>query len=184
MNPSPPLVVGTNVVLAFLHGSAPPTPGPSTGGTEPAIVPDVVDVVVTLPLPPEPTGTANTGIAGPQIQTVLSDKAARAQIDAYIRTAQWFLLHASEARVGELGVPVSALQLAKRGHSVWACFFKWSAVKGDSSSSAPPAHMRPTDCIGLSAINGLNGATSPLLARIEAGKFSSTSVFCQLAFTD
>ena len=63
----------------------------------------------------------------------------RAQIEAYIRISLWFRVHALEFLVGESGVPLSALQLAKRG-----CF-----VKGGSSLSALYVATRATDCIVL-----------------------------------
>jgi len=131
MNTAPSLAIGANIVLALLHVPAPPTPGPLVG-TEPSIH------VVALPPPPLPpppspspstgTGTANTGVAAPQ--GALSESAARAQIEAYIRTAKWFQLNALEAHVGDSGVPVSALQVAKRGQSIWACFVKRVRRKG------------------------------------------------------
>ena len=89
----------------------------------------VVDAAVHLPsFPPESTGTANTEVVAPQ--TTLSDDAARAQIEAYIRTSIWFRVHVLESLVGDPGVPVSALQLAKRGNSIWACFVKRVRRKG------------------------------------------------------
>ena len=119
MNSAPSLGMGTNLVFALLHAPAPLSQG-SGAGTEPAIH--------LIPLPPSSPGTANTGVTTPQ--TVLSDTAARAQIEAYIRTAPWFQLNALEAGVGDLNVPVSALQLAQRGHSIWACFVKRVRRKG------------------------------------------------------
>ncbi len=113
MNPAPSLSMGTNLVFTFLHVPSPFTPGPSPG-TEP-----VIHLNVALSL--LSTGTANT-VTAPQ--TVLSDNAARAQIEAYIHTARWFQLDILEARIGDSGVPVSALQLAQLGHSIWACFVK------------------------------------------------------------
>ena len=111
INPAPSLRMGTNLVFALLHAPAPISQG-SGAGTEPAIH--------LIPLPPSSPGTANAGVTTPQ--TVLSDTAARAQIEAYVRTAPWFQLNVLEARVGDSNVPVSALQLAQRGHSIWACF--------------------------------------------------------------
>ena len=84
--------------------------------------------VYPVSFPPESAGTANTGVVAPP--TTLSDDAARAQIDAYIRTSIWFRVHVLESLVGEPGVPVSALQLAKRGNSIWACFVKRVRRKG------------------------------------------------------
>ena len=118
-NPVPSLGMETNLVFALLHAPAPLSQG-SGAGTEAAIH--------LVPLPPSSTGTANTGVTPPQ--TVLSDNAARAQIEAYIRTSRWFQLNALEARVGDSSVPVSALQLAQRGHSIWACFIKRVRRKG------------------------------------------------------
>lgn len=84
--------------------------------------------VQLLPFPLESAGTANTGVVAPQ--TILSDDAARAQIEAHIRTSNWFRAHVMESHVGDPGVPVSALQLAKRGNSIWACFVKRVRRKG------------------------------------------------------
>jgi len=137
MNTAPSLAIGANIVLALLHVPAPPTPGPLVG-TEPSIH-VVAHPPPPLPLPPPPspspspspstgTGTANTGVAAPQ--SVFSESAAHAQIEAYIRTAKWFQLNALEARVGDSNVPVSALQLAKRGQSIWACFVRRIRRKG------------------------------------------------------
>ena len=84
--------------------------------------------LVSFPLSSISTGTGNTGVVAPQ--TGLSDDAARAQIEAYIRISLWFRMHALESLVGESGVPLSALQLAKRGHSIWACFVKRVRRKG------------------------------------------------------
>ena len=78
--------------------------------------------------PASSTGTANTGVVAPQ--PTLSDDAARTQIEAYIRTSIWFRMHVLESLVGEPGIPVSALQLAQQGHSIWACFVKRVRRKG------------------------------------------------------
>ena len=120
MDPVPPLSMGTNLVFNLLHVPPPLTPSPSAG-TEPVIHLDVA-------LSPLSTGTANTRVTAPQ--TVLSDNAARAQIETYIHTARWFQLDVLEARVGDSGVPVAALQLAQRGHSIWACFVKRARRNG------------------------------------------------------
>ena len=84
--------------------------------------------LVSFPPSSTGTGTGNMGVVAPQ--TALSDDAARAQIEVYIRISLWFRMHASESLVGESGVPLSALQLAKRGHSIWACFVKRVRRKG------------------------------------------------------
>jgi len=135
------------------------------------------------PPPPPPstgagTGTANTGVAAPQRN--LSENAARAQIEAYICTAQWFQLHALEGRVGESGVPVSALQLATRSGRASS---RESAAKGGPRSNAPPANTRAIDCIGLSATNEPSGGIGPLLVWTQDGEYSSTSSFCWLALS-
>jgi hypothetical protein len=119
MNPAPTLAMETNVVLTLLHIPASPTPNAGTGAGA---------AIHLVSLPPSFIGTANAGVVAPQ--AALSDNAARAQIEAYIRTSLWFQLHALESHVGELGVPVSALRLARRGHSIWACFFKRVRRKG------------------------------------------------------
>ena len=85
-------------------------------------------VAAVVSFPPSSSGTANTGVVAPQPS--LSDDAARAQIEAYIRTSIWFRMHVLESLVGEPGIPVSASQLAKRGHSIWACFVKRVRRKG------------------------------------------------------
>ena len=123
MNPAPSLSMGKNLVFTLLHLPATLTPGPSAG-TEP-----VIHLNVALPpLSTGSTGTANTRVTAPQ--AVSSDDAARAQIVAYIHTARWFQLDVLEPRVGDSGIPVSALQLAQRGHSIWACLVKRVRRKG------------------------------------------------------
>ena len=77
-----------------------------------------------------PSSAANTKFVAPQ--TALSDKAVRAQIEAYIRASVWFQLHEIETRVDAVGVPACALQLAQPGHSIWACFFKRVRRNGTS----------------------------------------------------
>ncbi len=79
-------------------------------------------------LPPSSTSTADMGVVVPQ--PTLSEDVARAEIEAYIRTSIWLRMHVLESLVGQSGVPVSALQLAQRGHSIWACFVKRVRRKG------------------------------------------------------
>ena len=113
MHPVPTLSMDTNLFLTFPHLFSAPKPSAAVGA----------GAAIHVVAPPSPsTSAANTGVVAPQ--SPLSDGAARAQIIAYIRASFWFQLHAMESRVGELGVPVSASQLAKRGQSIWACFFK------------------------------------------------------------
>ena len=123
VNPSPIDVDAGSATEANLpHLLAAPMPN-AASGTEATIH--------IVPFPPSSTGTVNTGVAAPALQTAaLSDDAARAQVEAYIRISLWFQLHALESLVGESGVPLSALQLAKRGDSIWACFVKRVRRKG------------------------------------------------------
>jgi hypothetical protein len=117
-NRAPNSVMETNLAaLPDLHTASVSIAGAGAGA---AIYP--------ASLPSSSTSAVNTGVVAPQ--TSLSDNAARAQIDAYIRISLWFQAHALEPRVGERGVPVSALQLAKRGQSIWVCFVKRVRRKG------------------------------------------------------
>jgi len=117
-NCAPTSATGASLI-ALPHLLATPTPSAAAGA----------GVAAHLVSPPaSSTSTANTGVIAPQ--TALSDGAARAEVEAYIRTSSWFRLHAKESRVGELGVPVSASQLAKRDQSIWACLFKRIRRKG------------------------------------------------------
>jgi len=126
VNPSPVDVDASSATEANLtplpHLLAAPMPS-AASGTE--------ATTHLVPFPPSSTGTVNTGVAAPALQTAaLSDDAARAQVEAYIRISLWFRVHALESLVGESDVPLSALQLAKRGDSVWACFVKRVRRKG------------------------------------------------------
>ena len=102
------------------HMSAAPTPSAGAGAT-----------THLGALPSASTSTANAGIVAPQ--EALSDKAARARIEAYIRASVWFQRHTMEPRVGKPGVPAYAVQLAEAGQSIWACFFKRVRRKGTSN---------------------------------------------------
>ena len=72
-------------------------------------------------LPPSPP-PGTTEIVGPQ--PALSDAAARAHVVAYILASVWFRSHEMEPCVGQPGVPVCALQLAKPEWPIWACLFE------------------------------------------------------------
>jgi len=111
MNPAPTSAMETNIVALI---RTPVTPMASAGGAAGA--------ATSLASPPSSVGP----------QTTLSDKAARGQIEAYVHTSVWLLLHAMEPRVGDPGVPACALQLAQPGHSIWACFFRRVRRKGTS----------------------------------------------------
>jgi len=111
MDSVPILAMGTDGV-ALLHTPATSMPSGGAATTSP---------LGSLLFPS--TGMADTGI-------VLSDKAARALIEAYIRTSLWYQLHAIEPRIDEPRVAACGLQLAKRDHSIWACFFKTVRRKG------------------------------------------------------
>ena len=105
----------------------------------------VIELAVLPQEPATPTPNAAAGAAIPSdslppssaiitrvvaSQIASPDSVARAEIEAYIRASIWFALHAMESRVGGKGVPACALQLAKLGQSIWACFFKKVRRKG------------------------------------------------------
>ena len=91
-------------------------------------MPSAAAGAATLPDPLPPPSTTITTVV--RSKKALSDEAARMEIEAYIRTSDWFELHAMESRVAQQGVPACASQLAQPGQSIWACFFKRIRRKG------------------------------------------------------
>jgi len=103
---------------------------PVAAATEPTyLFPELVTPTPTAPaavatpsgaLPPSSADI--TEILGPRPAS--SHQEARAYIMAYILASVWFKSHAMEPSIDQPGVPDCALQLAKEGDSIWACFFK------------------------------------------------------------
>ena len=72
---------------------------------------------------PSPSALSFTLITGTDVpKPAMSHAAARAVIDAYVRDSAWLARHEMEPRVCDAGVPECALQLARPGDSIWACF--------------------------------------------------------------
>jgi len=105
----------------------------SVSTTSTHALPDVFTPTSTapaVPLTPPPGALApmSAEIIGPQ--PALSDAAARARVAAHILASLWYRSHGMEPPVDQPGVPECALQLAKSGYSIWACFFKKVRRKG------------------------------------------------------
>jgi hypothetical protein len=90
--------------------------------TDPATGASLTPFLDLVSFPTSFTDTANTGVVAPQIAS--SDDDVRTGIRDYIRASNWFRMNSMEPLIGESGVPMSALHLAERGESIYACFVK------------------------------------------------------------
>jgi hypothetical protein len=128
--------------------------------TPTSTAPAVAPAASSAPSAPSPRITV---IGGPQ--SAVSQRAARVLIEAYILASAWFESHAMEPCVDAAGVPDCALQLAKPGDSIWACFFRRVRKNG----------VTILKCVGCShGTTRLNRAVGHQRAKWEHKPFACT----------
>jgi len=84
--------------------------------------------------PPSPSSTS-ARLSTPS----LSDDEARRALETWMRDSKWRRQNEIEPLVGDPGVPACALQLAKKGQSVYCCFLVPVKVKKGKASGWRPA---------------------------------------------